>query len=138
MKIGVFSVLFQDKTFEEMLDYVVDAGVDMIEIGTGGNPDNQFCPLDDLLEDEKKRKAYIDAINKKEISISAFSSDNIHISLNNETTANSDESLIKTIKLASLLNVPVVNTFSGEDGSDETAKFPNWPVTPWPTVYSNI
>lgn len=42
MKIGVFSVLFQDKTFEEMLDYVADAGVDMVELGTGGNPGNQF------------------------------------------------------------------------------------------------
>ncbi|MFQ3792245.1 sugar phosphate isomerase/epimerase [Staphylococcus nepalensis] len=138
MKIGVFSVLFQDKTFEEMLDYVVDAGVDMIEIGTGGNPGNQFCPLDDLLEDERKRKAYIDAIHKRGLSISAFSCHNNPISPNNETAAKSDETLIKTIKLAALLNVPVVNTFSGVAGSDETAKFPNWPVTPWPTVYSNI
>lgn len=138
MKIGVFSVLFQDKTFEEMLDYVVDAGVDMIEIGTGGNPGNQFCPLDDLLEDGRKREDYIDAIHKRGLSISAFSCHNNTISPNNETATNSDETLIKTIKLAALLNVPVVNTFSGVAGSDETAKFPNWPVTPWPTVYSDI
>ena len=59
MKIGVFSVLFQDKTFEEMLDYVADAGVDMVELGTGGNPGNQFCPLDELLEDESKRAEYL-------------------------------------------------------------------------------
>ncbi|MCD8890338.1 sugar phosphate isomerase/epimerase, partial [Staphylococcus arlettae] len=48
------------------------------------------------------------------------------------------ETLVKTIKLASLLNVPVVNTFSGVPGSDDDAKHPNWSVTPWPTAYSDI
>ena len=38
MKIGVFSVLFYDKNFEDMLDYVAESGLDMIEVGTGGNP----------------------------------------------------------------------------------------------------
>ncbi|MDN8847879.1 sugar phosphate isomerase/epimerase, partial [Staphylococcus aureus] len=60
MKIGVFSVLFQDKQFEEMLDYVANAGVKMVEIGTGGNPGNQFCPMDNLLEDELQRNAFIE------------------------------------------------------------------------------
>lgn len=56
MKLGVFSVLFQDKNFEEMLDYVADSGLDMIEIGTGGNPGDQFCKLDELLESEENVK----------------------------------------------------------------------------------
>ena len=34
MKIGVFSVLFYDKNFEDMLDYVAESGLDMIEVGT--------------------------------------------------------------------------------------------------------
>ncbi len=43
MKIGVFSVLFYDKNFEDMLDYVSESGLDMIEVGTGGNPGDKFC-----------------------------------------------------------------------------------------------
>lgn len=35
MKLGVFTVLFGEKSFEEMLDYVSDAGLEAIEIGTG-------------------------------------------------------------------------------------------------------
>ena len=31
MKIGVFTVLFQDKSFEEMLDYVAAAGVTAVK-----------------------------------------------------------------------------------------------------------
>ncbi|WP_440857945.1 sugar phosphate isomerase/epimerase family protein [Staphylococcus shinii] len=138
MKIGVFSVLFQDKQFEEMLDYVANAGVKMVEIGTGGNPGNQFCPMDNLLEDELQRNAFIEAIHQRGLEISAFSCHNNPISPNEKEAQQAHDTLFKTIKLASLLNVPVVNTFSGVAGSDETAKYPNWPVTPWPTAYTKI
>lgn len=59
MKLGVFSVLFAGKTFEEMLDYVKNAGLNAVEIGTGGNPGNNFCDLDALLASEDKRKEYL-------------------------------------------------------------------------------
>ena len=45
---------------------------------------------------------------------------------------------LRTIKLAALLGVPVVNTFSGTAGNDDQATAPNWPVVAWPTVYSDI
>lgn len=138
MKIGVFSVLFQDKNFEEMLDYVARAGVDMIEVGTGGNPGNHFCPLEALLSDENKRNKFLETIQQRGLSISALSCHNNPISPNLEEAQRDHDTLFKTIKLASLLKIPVVNTFSGVAGSDETAKLPNWPVTPWPTDYSKI
>jgi sugar phosphate isomerase/epimerase len=46
--------------------------------------------------------------------------------------------LRKTIKLASLLGVPVVNAFSGTAGDSEEAKQPNWPVVPWPLEYGDV
>lgn len=138
MKIGVFSVLFQDKEFEEMLDYVAKSGVKMLEIGTGGNPGDQFCALDDLLNDEFQRKSFIEAIQQRGLEISALSCHNNPISPDQREAQEAHDTLYKTIKLASLLNVPVVNTFSGVAGSDDSAKYPNWPVTPWPTVYTNI
>lgn len=138
MKVGIFSVLFQDKSFEEMLDYVANAGVEMIEIGTGGNPGNQFCPLDELLNDEQARKAYLNKITNRGLEISALSCHNNPISPNQQEADSAHDTLYKTIKLAALLDVPVVNTFSGIAGADDEAKHPNWPVTPWPTVYSEI
>ncbi|SUM31768.1 IolE protein -like protein [Staphylococcus gallinarum] len=138
MKVGIFSVLFQDKSFEEMLDYVANAGVEMIEIGTGGNPGNQFCPLDELLNDEQARKAYLNKITSRGLEISALSCHNNPISPNQQEADTAHDTLYKTIKLAALLDVPVVNTFSGIAGADDEAKHPNWPVTPWPTVYSEI
>ena len=138
MKLGVFTVLFAGKTFEEMLDHVRDSGLQAVEIGTGGNPGNDFCPLDELLESEEKRKAYLEKVHARGLTISAFSCHDNPISPNKEQAKNAHETFVKTVKLASLMNVPVVNTFSGTPGSHEDSKYPNWPVTPWPTEYSEI
>lgn len=138
MKIGVFTVLFGGKTFEEMLDHVKNAGLDAVEIGTGGNPGNEFCDLDSLLESEGQRKEYLDKVHSRGLTISAFSCHDNPVSPDREHAKQAHETFVKTVKLASLMDVPVVNTFSGTPGSDEDAKYPNWPVTPWPNAYSDI
>ncbi|MFH0717542.1 sugar phosphate isomerase/epimerase [Staphylococcus delphini] len=138
MKLGVFSVLFYDRDFEQMLDDVAAAGLDMIEVGTGGNPGNKFCDLDTLLADENERQTFMDKIHQRGLEISAFSCHNNPIAPDEAEAKEADETLRKTIQLAALLGVPVVNTFSGIAGSDDSAKYPNWPVTPWPTAYSEI
>jgi sugar phosphate isomerase/epimerase len=38
MKIGVFTVLFSQRPFEEALDYIKAAGCEAVEIGVGGFP----------------------------------------------------------------------------------------------------
>jgi sugar phosphate isomerase/epimerase len=138
MKLGVFTVLFNDKSFEDMLDRVKASGLHAVEIGTGGYPGNSHCDLDALLESEEKRNEYAAKIQERNLIISAFSCHANPISPDKEFANDSHETLLKTIKLASLLNVPVVNTFSGTAGDHEGAKYPNWPVTPWPNEYGDV
>jgi len=138
MKLGVFTVLFNDKSFEEMLDRVKASGLQAVEIGTGGYPGGTHCDLDALLESEEKRNEYLGKIQERDLVISAFSCHGNPISPDKEFAQDSQETLKKTIKLASLMNVPVVNTFSGTAGDHEGAKFPNWPVTPWPNEYGDV
>ncbi|GAB3058914.1 sugar phosphate isomerase/epimerase family protein [Virgibacillus ainsalahensis] len=138
MKLGVFTVLFGEKTFEEMLDYVKDAGLDAVEIGTGGNPGTAHSNLDELLESEDKRKEYLDKVEARGLTISAFSCHDNPVSPDAGHAKQSHDTFIKTVRLAELMGVPVVNTFSGVPGSGEDSKQPNWPVTPWPTAYSDI
>lgn len=138
MKLGIFTVLFADKSFEEMLDYVKESGVKAVEIGTGGYPGNNHCPLEELLESEAKREAYLEAVHSRGLTISAFSCHGNPLSPDKAFADKCHDTFVKTIQLAELLEVPVVNTFSGTPGDQEDAKYPNWPVAPWPNEYSEV
>ncbi|MGV3487565.1 MAG: sugar phosphate isomerase/epimerase family protein [Tuberibacillus sp.] len=138
MKLGVFTVLFSEMPLEDMLKRVSSAGLDAVEIGTGGYPGNAHCPLDELLESREKREAYKRLIESYGLVIGSFSCHGNPISPDDEMARQSDDTLRKTIKLASLLNVPVVNCFSGAAGDRDGAKYPNWPVTPWPQEYQDV
>jgi sugar phosphate isomerase/epimerase len=138
MKLGVFTALYGDKTLEEMLEKVAAVGLKAVEIGTGGYPGNAHCPLDGLLENEQSRKSYLQKIADHGLTISAFSCHGNPISPDRAFAQESHDTLMKTIKLASLCNVPVVNCFSGTPGDHEGAKAPNWPGTTWPNEYSDI
>lgn len=138
MKLGVFTVLLSDKSFEEMLRYVQKAGLKAVEIGTGGYPGNAHCDLDKLLESETKRKEYLEKVHEHGLTISAFSCHGNPLSPDKTFAQESHDIFVKTVKLASLMGVPVVNTFSGTPGDSDGAKYPNWPVTPWPNEYSDV
>ncbi len=138
IKLGVFTVLFADKSFEDMLKTVSDAGLDSVEIGTGGYPGDAHCPLDELLEDRQKREDYLKKVQSYGLEISSFSCHGNPLSPEKKFADESHQALVKTIKLANLLNVPVVNCFSGTPGDSEEAKYPNWPTTPWPNEYGDI
>ncbi|SDI80150.1 sugar phosphate isomerase/epimerase family protein [Alteribacillus bidgolensis] len=138
MKLGVFTVLFSSKKFEDMLDHVKASGLQSVEIGTGGYPGDTHCPIDELLESTEKRKEYIEKVHSRGLKISAFSCHGNPLSPNKSFAEDSHDTFVKTVKLAELLEVPIVNTFSGTPGDQEEAKYPNWPVTPWPNEYKDI
>src|SRR5699024_5118783 len=117
---------------------VKDAGLDSVEIGTGGNPGDEFCPLDELLESEDKRKAYLEKVHERGLTISAFSCHNNHIAPNPKEAQETHETFMKTVNLASLMCVFVVYTFSGTAGCDKKESYPNLAVTPWPNAYKDI
>jgi sugar phosphate isomerase/epimerase len=138
MKLGVFTVLFSERSFENMLDYVQSLGVESVEIGTGGNPGNDHCDIDRLLESDSARKEYMEQVTSRGLTISAFSCHANPISPDKAYAEESDVTFRKTVQLAEMLGVPVVNCFSGTAGDHEGAKYPNWPVAPWPTEYNKV
>lgn len=138
MKLGVFTVLFQELSLEDMLARVKQAGLDTVEIGTGGYPGNAHCKIDELLESEDALKQYEATFEKYGVAIGAFSCHGNPISPDKAFAEESDWLLRKTIKLAAKMGVPVVNCFSGVAGSEESATKPNWPVTAWPTEYGDV
>ncbi|TLS50632.1 sugar phosphate isomerase/epimerase [Paenibacillus antri] len=138
MKLGVFSVLFAQKSLEEALDYIAASGLGAVEIGTGGYPGKAHADPDVLLADEGKLKAFKQAVESRGLIISALSVHGNPLHPQKAIAKEFHDDLIKTIELAQRLEVPVVNTFSGCPGDHEDAKYPNWPVAPWPNDYQEI
>ena len=138
MKLGVFTVLFADKDFDDMLDYVASKGIEAIELGTGGFPGDAHCKVDELLHDNNKSRNFLKKIEERGLTISALSCHANPLHPQKTISSSADELLVKTIQLASKLNVPVVNTFSGCPGDHENALYPNWPVAPWPHDFQDI
>jgi sugar phosphate isomerase/epimerase len=138
MRIGVFTVLFQDLPFEEALDRAVDAGVSAVEIGTGGYPGSHHCAVDELLENATKRKAYLQAVTSRDLIISALSCHYEPLHPNQELAEESDEIFRRTVRLAELLEVPVVNVLSSCPAGAPGDTMPNWVTCPWPPHFLEI
>lgn len=138
MKLGVFTVLFGTKPFEEMLDYVVSLGIDAVEIGTGAYPGNAYCNPEELLASAKKLQAFKQAIRRRGLTISALSchGNPLHPQ---QGRAEADHAVFTgTLQLAKRLDVETVITFSGCPGGDAKATQPNWIVSPWPPEFSKM
>jgi len=138
MRLGVFTFLYSDKTLDEMLDHVTSLGIEAVEIGTGGYPGNAHCHIDQLLADAVKQKEFIDKVTSRGLIVSALSCHSNPLHPQKAIREEADILLTKTIQLASALEIPVVNTFSGCPGDHEDAKYPNWPVAPWPNEFQEI
>jgi sugar phosphate isomerase/epimerase len=138
MRIGVITVLFQDLPFEEALDRVVAAGLSAVEIGTGGYPGSHHCPVDELLESEDKRKVYLEAVASRDLILSALSCHYEPLHPDQELAQESDEIFRKTVRLAALLEVPVINVLSSTPAGAPGDTTPNWVTCPWPPHFLEI
>ena len=136
MRIGVFTALWGKLSFEEALDRAVAHGLTAVEIGTGGLPGNPHCPTDELLESATARQKYLDAVARRGLIISALSVHDNPLHPDKDLACKADEDYRKAVRLAALLNVPVVNTFSGCPGGSPDDKTINWITCPWPPEFT--
>jgi len=136
MKIGVFTVLFGSKPFEEMLDYVVHLGIEAVEIGTGAYPGNAYCDPAQLLASDAKVKAFRQAIERRGLVISALSCHGNPLHPKTAIAQAHHAAFEQTVALAPKLGVQTVITFSGCPGGDARATQPNWIVAPWPPEFA--
>jgi sugar phosphate isomerase/epimerase len=137
MKLGVFNPIFFKLSLEEMLDQLQDAGLTAVEIGAGGYPGDWHCQIDLLLQDEDQRNSYLKQFSDRGMMISAFSCHGNPLSPNLDEAAQYDLILRKTIELASLCHVEVVNCFSGTPG-DGQSMVSTWPVVAWPEHFKSV
>ncbi len=132
MDIGIFTVIFQDLPFEQAMDKIAELGFTAVEIGAGGLPGKHHCPTDELLESESRRKSYLKALETRHLKLSALGAQNDPLSPDKGIARESDELFRKTVRLAEMLGVPVVNVLSGLPAGAPGDTRPNWVSCPWP------
>ncbi len=138
MKIGVFTVLFRDMPFDKVLDYIVTAGVEAVEIACGGYVGEDHCNLDHLLADRKACAHFRESILGKGLTISALSVHANPLHPDHSVRQAHKKSIENTIRLAGQLGVDTIVTFSGCPGSGPEDRYPNWVTCPWPPDFSKI
>ena len=138
MRIGVLTVLYNQLPIIEVLDKVKKMGITAVEIGTGAYPGSAHIEIDMLLENKGEREAYLQALDDRDMIISAFSCHGNPIHPDLPTGQKADDVFRKTVQLASLMDVPVVNTFSGLPAGCKDDRMPNWVTCPWPPHFLEI
>ena len=138
MRIGLFTVLFQQLGFKQVLVRARQEGISALEIGTGGYPSNHHCPLDELLANESRRGEYLGQIADHGLIISALSCQHEPLHPDPVLAAASDELFRKTVRLAEMLRVPVVNVLSSCPAGAPGDRCPNWVACPWPPHFKTM
>ena len=137
MKIGVFDPLFSQLPLADMLDLLLSAGVEAVEIGTGNYPGASHIDVDGLLESKQARDAYLNEFSGRGLIISALSAHGNPLHPNRDLARRHDETYRKTVRLAHELGIPVVCVFSGCPGGGPEDRRPNWITCPWPPDFTD-
>ncbi len=138
MKLGVLTVLFQHLPLDEALDIIADAGVEAVEIGSGGYPGTAHCRPEELLADEGKLRAFRQAVHSRGLIISALSchANPLHPQAEIARAAHAD--FERAVLLAERLGVDRICLFSGCPGDSDAARYPNWVTCAWPPDFQEV
>ncbi|UOQ45554.1 sugar phosphate isomerase/epimerase [Halobacillus salinarum] len=129
MKTGLVTDILGHQSFEEMLDTCEQLGVETLELGCGNWSDAPHVDLDALLEHESSRRNFLDAIERKGMSIAALNCSGNQLAPGAEGEAHK-RVVNKTFRLAGLLGVEKVVMMSGCPGGGPGDKTPNWITHP--------
>jgi sugar phosphate isomerase/epimerase len=137
--IGVFNAdVYKTLSLDAMLDKVSALGVEAMEIGTGGYPNSWQCPVDELLADPAKAKAWLKKFEDHGLRVATLSCHGNPIHPDAKHAATDIETFKKTVLLAERIGVKVIVGFSGCPGGSPTDTQPNWITYRWPPEYDEM
>lgn len=136
--IGVFDAVYDKLSLEEMIDKVSALGLEAVEIGTGGYPGSTHCPVDELLGDTAKAKAWKKKFTDRGIQVATLSCHGNPLHPDTKHAAKDQETFKKTVRLAQMLDVKVIVGFAGCPGGSPADTQPNWITYRWPPEYDEM
>jgi sugar phosphate isomerase/epimerase len=136
--IGVFDPVYDHLSLDAMLDKVTALGLEAMEIGTGGYPNNPHCPLDELIADRAKAKAWLKKFEDRGIRVATLSCHGNPVHPDTKHAQKDIDTFRKTVLLAEMLEVKVIVGFSGCPGGTPQDTQPNWITYRWPPEYAQM
>jgi sugar phosphate isomerase/epimerase len=136
--IGVFDPVYADLSLDAMIDKISGLGLEAVEIGTGGYPGSGHCPIDELLADPAKAKAWVKKFEDRGIRVATLSCHGNPVHPDPKHAERDRESFRKTVLLAERIGVKVIVGFSGCPGGSPTDTQPNWITYRWPEEYDQM
>jgi len=138
LPIGLIDTAYFDLTLDEMLEKLTAQGIEAVEICTGGYGQPKHIPVDDILADPAKGKAWKKKFEGRSIRVGALNSSGNPLHPNREMARRFDQDFRQAILLAERLEIPVVVNFSGCPGDSPNAAHPNWVTYRWPPDYEEV
>ena len=138
MKLGVFTILFNDWSLDDTLDYVKKQGLDAVEIGTGGYSKSSHLDPATILQNPSELEKFKDKFKKRELIISALSAHGNPVHPCKEIAGRHHREFEATILAAEKLGVDTVLAMSGCPGGSPKDETPNWAVAAWPDDFKDV
>ena len=134
--IGVFDPAFPKLSLDAMLDKVSGLGLEAMEIGTGGYPGSAHCPVQELLDDPSKLRAWKKKFEDHNIQVATLSCHGNPVHPDSKIAERDAATFRRTVLLAEKLDVKVIVGFSGCPGGNPTDAAPNWITYRWPPEFA--
>ncbi len=136
--IGVFDPAFPDLPLDQMIEKFAGWGVEAVEIGTGGYPGSHHCPVQELLDDPAKLRAWKKKFEDRNIQVATLSCHGNPVHPDSKIAERDAATFRNTVLLAERLGVGVIVGFSGCPGGSPADTMPNWVTYRWPPEYAQM
>jgi sugar phosphate isomerase/epimerase len=138
VRIGVFTAVLGDRPFEAVLDRVAELGATSVEVAAGGYAGSDHCDPAALLADPAAARRWREATSTRGLAVCALSAHANPLHPDPAERAEGRAVLERALAAAELLEVPVVNAFSGCPGDGAGGREPNWVTTAWPPEFARV
>jgi len=138
MKLGAFSILFNDWSLDKTLAYFAKHGLSAIEIGTGGYSKSNHLEPRDIIGNKEKTKELKQKLQDNNLFISALGAHGNPVHPDKDIAEQHHEQFEETVLAAQMLGVDTVLTLSGCPGGSAKDTTPNWAITAWPDDFQDV
>jgi sugar phosphate isomerase/epimerase len=137
MKLGLFTPVFATLSFDELLKELKRyPEITALEIGCGGWPGASHIDPAALLASVTASREYRAKLADAGLTISALSCHGNPVHPDADVARRDDAVFQQTVRLAEVLEVPVVVTFAGCPGASAGDRTPNWITAAWPPEFA--